>query len=1030
MIRMTDFSMKNIAAIIILILLLTVGGIYAAGTLKVESMPDISFPVVMVNTQYSAPPQDVLDQVTKPLEKALTGVKGLKNLTSSSADNYSQIVVELEQSINLDDAKQDVESLISNVKLPQSAEKPQVMTFGFASQPVYYMAVYGENGMNQTELDKIYKDIILPGFNGIQGTDHVDSIGNQEAQMSIRLDANALKHYDLSPATVSGMIQAALLSSPAGSVEFEGRTEMVRVKGQINTVYNLENLPLTTMKGETLLLKQIAKVASITEAPFIARLDNKPAIGIHLYKTKDANAVEFGKAADELIKGWEKTLPNVKFHSIYNAATDIQNSIDGMLKEGGLGAILASIMILLFLRNVRMTIIVLVSIPLSILVTLLLMAGLDISLNIMTLGGMAIAVGRVVDDSIVVIENIYSQLVKAQERNESVIRLATKQVSSAITSSTITTVGVFAPIAFVGGVVGEVFRPFAITLACALLSSLLVALTVIPMLAKLLVLRQKKLPIHDETKVGKFMISYKNILLWTLNNRIKTTLLSLLLFVMTIVLVVPQLASTFMPESDADRQMIFSLQMPRETSFETMNAQVKQIEEMMRSEKDAGGNPKFTYVESLVGYEFGTDRIPYKATIFTEVSVGSDAKESLKQYKQMFLNDMPKGSKVDAQLITFAGDGGSGTDFSYSLKGDDLQNLKLAAGIIKEKMETFPELLEIKDTLGESKMEVEVTVDPNKARVYGLTTAQVMDAVHKWTRKEDLGDIKFDNVTYETKLEIDKSFKDSLKDIENIPLATAVGTSIELKDIAKVAEIEAPVNISREKQMQVVRVTAKIDNVDKGGVSAKVSAALNEIELPIGVSREVAGVSDDINESFSQMFMAMAASIFIVYLVMVLAFGNARAPFAILFSLPLAAIGGLLGLLVTNESLNITSLIGFLMLIGIVVTNAIVLIDRVQQLREQGNSVRDALLEGSMTRLRPIIMTAGATIMALMPLALGLSKGTVISKGLAVVVIGGLTTSTVLTLVVVPIIYEMLFTRRSRNKNKKAKIASPDIVSA
>ncbi|GAA3411717.1 efflux RND transporter permease subunit [Paenibacillus hodogayensis] len=1027
--RMTDFSMKNIAAVIILVLLLTVGGIYSAGTLKVESMPDISFPVVMVNTQYNAPPQDVLDQVTKPLEKSLTGVKGLKNLTSSSADNYSQIVVELEQSVKLDDAKKDIESLVANVKLPQSAEKPKVMTFGFASQPVYYMAVYGENGMNQTELDKIYKDIILPGFNGIQGTDHVDSIGNQEAQMSIKMDANALKQYGLTPTTVSGMIQAALLSSPAGSVEFDGRNEMVRVKGKIDTVYNLENMPMTTANGETLLLKQIARVTSITEAPFIARLDNKPAIGIHLYKTKDANAVEFGNAADKLIENWHKMLPNIKFHSIYNAATDIKHSIDGMVREGGLGAILASLMILIFLRNIRMTIIVLVSIPLSILITLLFMSGLDISLNIMTLGGMAIAVGRVVDDSIVVIENIYSQLQKAQERNESVIKLATKQVSSAITSSTITTVGVFAPIAFVGGVVGEVFRPFALTLACALLSSLVVALTVIPMLAKLLVLRQKNIPFHDEHKVGKMTKSYKSMLIWTLNNRIKTLLLSAVLFVLTLILVVPQLASAFMPESEADRQMIFTLQMPRETSIQTMDAQMKRIEEMLRTAKDNAGNPKFTYVEALVGYDFGTDRVPYKSTVFTEVSKTVKAKDAMKEYKQLFLDDMPKGSKVEGQLISFGGDGGGGTDFSYALKGDDLLNLKQASALIKEKMQSFPELIEIKDSLGESKMEVEVTVDPNKARVYGVSSAQVMDAVHKWTRKEDLGDIKFDNVTYNTKLEMDKSFKSSLKDLENIPIGTPLGTTIDLKDIAKVSEIDAPVSIGREKQMQVVKVTAKIDSANKGGVSAKVSAALDQVELPTGVSREVSGVSDDINESFGQMFMAMGASIFIVYLVMVLAFGNARAPFAILFSLPLAAIGGLLGLLVTGESLNITSLIGFLMLIGIVVTNAIVLIDRVQQLRDHDYTVRDALIEGGVTRLRPIIMTAGATIMALMPLALGLSKGTVISKGLAVVVIGGLTTSTVLTLVVVPIIYELLFVRRSRkiNKNKASAVKEPAI---
>lgn len=1033
---LTNFSMKNVAAVIILIVLLSFGGAYAAGQLKVESMPDISFPVVIVSTQYKAPPKDVLEQVTKPLEKAITATKGLKNLTSTSSDNYSQIVVELNQGIKTDDAKKDVESLIANVKLPQSSEKPRVMTFGFASEPVYYMAVYGENGMNQTELDKLYKDIILPGFNGINGIDHVDSVGNQEAQMAIRLDANALIQYGLSPSQVSGMIKAALLSSPAGTVEFEGRSQMVRVKGQIDTVYNLDNLPITTARGETLLLKQIAKVESITESPFMARLDGKPAIGIHLYKTKDANAVEFGDAADKLIAGWEKTLPNVKFHAVYNAATDIKHSIDGMVREGGLGALLASLMILMFLRNIRMTFIVLVSIPLSILITLLFMSGLDISLNIMTLGGMAIAVGRVVDDSIVVIENIYSQLQRAHERNESVIKMATKQVSAAITSSTITTVGVFAPIAFVSGVVGEVFRPFALTLACALLSSLVVALTVIPMLAKLMVMRQKSIPAHDESKVGKFAKGYKSVLVWSLNNRIKTMLLAGLLFIASLIVTVPNLATGFMPESEADRQMLFSIEMPRETSMDTLNAKVLQIENDWRNEKDSAGNPKFTYIESLIGYDFGSDRVPYKATIFTEVSENTNAKQALQQVKQSVLADMPKGSKVEGQLISFSADGGGGADFSYLLKGDDQLTLEQAAGMIKEKMQTFPELQDVKDSLGDKKMEVEVTVDTEKARVYGLSSAQVMEAVATWTAKEELGDLKFDNVTYETKLELDKSYKDSLSDIANIPIATPIGATINLRDIAKVREIDAPVSISREKQMQVVKVTAKIDSADKGGVSAKVSAELNALELPTGVSREVTGVSDDIAESFNQMFVAMAASIFIVYLVMVLAFGNASAPFAILFSLPLAAIGGLFGLLITNESLNMTSLIGFLMLIGIVVTNAIVLIDRVQQLREQQYSVRDALIEGGMTRLRPIIMTAGATVFALMPLALGLSKGTIISKGLAVVVIGGLTTSTVLTLLVVPVVYDLInsfkkrMSRMFHRKSNKGNASTSDTVSA
>ncbi|SEF52530.1 efflux RND transporter permease subunit [Paenibacillus sp. UNC499MF] len=1025
--KMTSFSMKNVAALFIIMLLVFAGGIFATTKLKVESMPDISFPMVVISTQYTAPPKDVLDQITKPLEKAVAGFDGIKNISSTSSDNYSQITIELDQDIKPKSAKQDLEALVSNVKLPQQAEKPKVLTEGFSSQPVYYLAVYGNDGMNQTELDKIYKDTILPGFNTIKGIDHVDSVGNQEATLSIKLNENTINSYGLTPTDVSNSIRAALSASPAGTVEFNGTTQMVRVTGQIDTIYSLDNLTLTTPNGSVLQLKDLGKIEAISESQFITRLDGKPAIGVQLYKTKSANAVNFADEADALMAKWEQTLPGVKFKSVYNSAVEIKKSIHGMVQEGGMGALLASVMILLFLRNIRMTLIVLVSIPLSILITLLMMVPLNISLNIMTLGGMAIAVGRVVDDSIVVIENIYSQLQKAQERGESVIKLATAQVASAITSSTITTVGVFGPIAFVSGVIGEVFRPFALTLVVALLSSLLVALTVIPMLAKLLVLKSKKLGNHDENHVGKFAMVYKRALEWSLNNRIKTLLFSGILFVASLVLIIPQLAVSFMPEDQSARQMIFQIKMPNDTSIETMDEKSKQLEQMMREAKDASGNPQFTYNESMVGYAFSSDVSPYRTMMFTEANENSNAEQVFNAYKEKILYELPKGSEVDGALIA-AGAGGSSTDFSYALKGEDMLYLKQAAAQVKEKMKEFPELYEVKDSLSDSKTEVEVTVDQNKARLYGLSSAQVLEMVNSWIGVSKLGDLKFDNVTYETKVELDPQYKNSVSKIGTFLLKTPTGQTVQLNEIAKITQIDAPTAITRENQTQTLKVTAKIKSADKGGVSGKVAETLNALELPSGVSREVKGVSDDIASGFSEMFAAMGASIFIVYLVMVLAFGNASAPFAILFSLPLAVIGGLFGLLITGESLNITSLIGFLMLIGIVVTNAIVLIDRVQQLREQGIGVRESLISAGMTRLRPIIMTAGATVFALMPLALGMSKGTIISKGLAVVVIGGLVTSTVLTLVVVPIIYELIesFKRRSSNafhrKPKKNKV--------
>ncbi|CAG7648223.1 Swarming motility protein SwrC [Paenibacillus solanacearum] len=1017
---LTRFSLKNVAAIIIISALLFIAGGFSATTLKQEAMPDISLPVVFVSTIYPATPKDVMENVTKKLEKRVVGIEGVKKVSSTSNDNYSAITVELVNGRSPDDAKKDIEAAISDVKLPVGAGKPKVSKFGSNEFPVYFAAVHGNENMNREELNRIYKDIIEPTLSAMKGIDHVDSVGEEVSTLKLKLDLNALTNFGLTPTTVTQSIQAALTTSPAGTAEFSGTTQSVRVESDLNTIYNLENMKLSTPTGDTLLLKQVSKVEAISDSEFVTRLNKEPAIGITLYKAKDANTVQFANDVEKLFKGWEQEFPNMKFTTVYNSATDVKKSINGMLKEGASGALLASIMILLFLRNVRMTLIVLVSIPLSILTTLCIMSSLDITLNIMTLGGLTIAVGRVVDDSIVVIENIYSELQKAQERNESVIRMATSRVASAITSSTITTAGVFLPIAFVGGILGDIFRPFAITLIVSLMASLIVALTVIPMLCKLLVLNSNKIKFHDENHIGKFALRYKKVLDYSLHNPKKILFASFLIFVLSIGGTVPFLAAAFMPESATDKQIQITLKLPRETSFESMDLKVKEIEDMMGSAKDGAGQPEFDYFESMVGYDqnnMSGERTSYRAMIMAAVSQASNAKEVAAAYKEKILYLLPKGSEVESSLLS-GSMGGTSEDFAYLLKGDDLIQLMAGAELVKAKLREFPEMQEIKDNLNEKKMQVTVSVDQNKARLYGLSSAQITEAVSSWLAKTDIGEVKFDNVTYATKLMLDDDYKNSLDKLGRIHIKTPTGTMVNLNEVAKVRQVDAPASITREMQEQFVKITAKIDSKDKGGVSAKVTEALKSVELPNGVRTQVQGVNEDIQESFGQMAIAMLAAIFIVYLVMVIAFGNASAPFVILFSLPLAAIGGFLGLLIANESINITSLIGFLMLIGVVVTNAIVLIDRVQQLREEGAGVQEALISAGLSRLRPIIMTAGATVFSLLPLGIGLSEGSLISKGLAVVVIGGLTTSTVLTLVVVPVVYQSI----DRMNNRIARL--------
>ncbi|TCZ81022.1 efflux RND transporter permease subunit [Paenibacillus albiflavus] len=1000
---LTKFSLRNIAAVIIIMAMLVLGGGYSATKLKVESMPDITFPFMLVTIGYNASPSDILEQVTKPVEQSLSGIKGIKNLQSSSGNNVSQIAILLESGVKVDEFKQLADNAIANAHLPSSVDKPHFLTQGFASFPVYYMAVHGKEGLSADEINRIFSEKLKPGLMSLTGLDHIETIGDHEAAVTIELKADALQANGFNPAQVTGYMKAALASSPVGAIEADGKAQMVRVNGDLDSISKLEQMKLATPKG-LIALKDLGNVKTINESKSISRINGQNAISINIYKSKEANQVKFASDIENLIEGWNKSQSELVVSTVYNESKEIKSSLEGMIKEGLLGALLASAMILIFLRNFRMTLIVLVSIPLSILTSMLFMSALGISLNIMTLGGLAISIGRVVDDSIVVIENIYSHLQKAQERNESVIKLATKQVAGAITSSTLTTVGVFVPIAFVSGIVGEVFVPFAITLVSALLASLIVALTVIPVLAKIMVMNSKSIKTHSG-EPGRITRAYKKTLVWTLKHWVVTLGIALIFFVGSIFLA-GKLSSELMPASNSDQYVVFDVVGPEHHTLDMTNSEIEKIEQLLNDSTTSTGDKQFEIVQSIIGYSSSAGTLSNRGYLLTQLHAGSDAKQVMKDYKEKIENIVSKDSTIYSSVISIAPSSNGGNTFTYNVKGDDLVKLQEAATMIKQSMAKFPELSDIKDSLIAGNKEVEVNVDQQKAMEHGLTNLQIMEAVNGWIGSHSIGQIKLDEKNYQATVELTKEDKQSVDQLKHMVVNTPFGQQVKLSDVANVRLTDGVTMIEREMMEQVLVVTATINDPDKQSVSNKVITDLKQLTLPSGVSTEIKGVSANLEESFQDMFVAMGAAVFIVYLVMVIAFRNASAPFAILFSLPLAAIGGILGLYITNESVNITSLIGFLMLIGIVVTNAIVLIDRVQQLREQGYSVREALVEGGMSRLRPIIMTAVATIMTLMPLAVGLSNGALISKGLSVVVIGGLVVSTLLTLVIVPIVYE------------------------
>lgn len=1011
---LTRFSLKNTVAVLIIALLIAVGGIISAASLKVENMPDISFPVVLITTTYpNASPEDVLENVTKPIEKAVNSVPGLKTLESYSNDNYSVVVVNLNAGADINKARDEVERKVNDVKVPSDAERPKVSTQSFGSAPIYYLSISTKNKNTTTDsLNALIKDTLVPEFKAINGVDKVTTMGDEVKEVKIYPNLNVMNSYGISPSQLNQLLTANHVGTPVGTVKMNEEDQAVRILSKYTNLEQIKRTKLFLPSGQAgglsyVQLGDIADVSMAKDEKFISRLNQNPAVSVRFIKKQDANEAETGGNINAKLNEFRQKYPDLQFQTVYDSSVEINKSTKGMIKEGAMGAIMASVVILLFLRNIRSTFVVLMSIPLSILVSLIFMSWMGITLNTMTLGGLAIATGRVVDDSIVVIENIYRRFQMSKERDADLIRSAAKEVTNAITSSTLTTVGVFVPIAFVSGVVGQVFRPFAITVVCALLASLVVAVTIIPLMSKLVLLRSNGIKEHEP---GRIAMTYKRVLHWALQHKVITFIVAAVMFFGSFGSAA-MLHTAMMPESD-QKYAVVNITMPKATAMEVTDTVTRKVEEVFLKE------PKLEFVESYVGtsFEGGDNQVAYRSGMMLKLRSDANVDEIVKNFRSQTEPLMPAGAKIAINQLT---GGGPIEGFQVVLNGPDKTKLQEAAKIVRDNLQQNPLMTNVTDNLSDTKSEVMIRVDRDKAAQWGLSPAQVAGEVHNLIANSKISKMKIDGTEYDMLLGLKDEDANSLEKLKSILIKTPVGQQIRLEDIASVTNEESPSQIRQRNEKQYVLVSADITSTDKGGVGQKATQEIQKLKLPDGVSIETGGVTAEIQKSFMEMFYALGAAVFLVYIVMVIAFGNAMAPLAILLSLPLAAIGGLLGLFITQLTLDITSLIGFLMLIGIVVTNAIVLIDRVQQQREQGVSTREALIESGVTRLRPIVMTAVATIVALLPLALGMSEGTIISKGLAVVVIGGLTTSTVLTLVVVPVGYEVMDNIRTRYLNKR-----------
>lgn len=1047
--RIIQFSVNNKFALWLLTIIITVAGIYAGTTMKLETLPDITTPTVSVTTIYpGATPEQVLDEVSRELESKVENLGGVETVRSSSFQNASNLQIDYSFSTDMDEAEQKVKEALANVELPEGAQEPQVSRISFDAFPVIGFAVSDEK-RSLSDLTKLVESELQPKLEGIEGAQTVQIAGQEIRRIEIQFDEKKLQQYGLTEENVKQLIQANDSRLALGLYELGDQEQAVVLDGKATTVNELKNLrlpytpqpsaetgqassgagaqaptgaptqateapasnpaaPATAAPTQvpTVKLSQLATIEDKGIEESISRSNGERSIGVQVTKSQDANTVEVVNAVKETIQAFEKDNSTVKASVTLDQGKPIEESVSTMVSKALIGALFAVIIILLFLRNIKSTIIAVISIPLSLLMAILVLKQLDISLNIMTLGAMTVAIGRVVDDSIVVIENIYRRLTDPAEplKGKALIIDATREVFIPVASSTIVTIAVFLPLGFVTGFVGELFLPFALTVVFALFASLIVAVTVVPMFADSL-FKRGKAPKPEKEDGGKLANWYRGVLNWSLNHKLVVFGLAVLMLIGSFALV-PAIGVNFLNQESEKTFYVTYNPKPGQTLEDSLKA-ADQAEAYFDKQSSVD-NLQFTVGGENPLNPGNTKQAVFIAQYDPDTEDFADIKQqAIKQLNQ----DIPTGEWKEQD---FSG-GAASSGVSYSIYANSIEDLQTMTPKFVEAIEGESKYVrKVTTDLKESYTQYTFEVDQQKAAEFGVSTAQLAQGIANVQGEEKpLSTIKVDGKELDVIVPNEQTTYDSINDLEETDVTTPLGVR-KLSEFVSVKKGTTPDSLSERDGKLVATVTAELKTDKATEASQAIDKTVKKIDLPTGVSYDAGGVTEQIQESFTQLGLAMAAAVAIVYLVLVVTFGGALTPLVILFSLPFAIIGGLLALLITGETISVSSLIGALMLIGIVVTNAIVLIDRVIHKENEGLDTREALLDAAGTRLRPILMTALATIGALSPLALGLEGGALISKGLGVTVIGGLTSSTLLTLLIVPIVYE--FFARFRKK--------------
>ena len=1004
-------SLRAGSVVVLAVVLLFGAGIWAATQLQQDLLPNITVPEFVVITVYPGASPGVVDQqVTLPVVSALQGLSGVTTVDSTSTSGASIVTVIFKDGTDTTQARQSLSTSLDRARatLPAQAQSPNIVSFSTSSIPVLQYSVYANESLG--DLSSQLRGVAIPKLAGLAGVSTVNLTGAPAQEVEVTLDPAKLAAHGLTISQISAALAQSTTVQSVGALRDNGTVIPLQISGALTSLDQIGNV---LVSPAAVAIHDLGTVALVSvPADTITRTNGNLSVGLSVLKTPDANTVT---VANE-IKGALPDIRNaighgVQFQSILDQATPITTAIGSIVQEGLLGALFAILVIFLFLRSARATLVTAVSIPLSLIVALLVLWWQGITLNILTLGGLMVAIGRVVDDAIVVLENI-SRHVSEGEAPMGAAYTGGREIVTAVTASSLTTVAVFLPIAFLTGLAGSFFRPFALTVVTALLASLLVAVTVVPLLASRF-LKPRLRPIGARQPRSWLQAGYIPVIRWATSHRAITLVAAGAIFVGSLGLV-PFLRINLLDQSSSPNFPV-SLTMPDNSTLAQTNTETETVENLVR------GLPGVSAFQATVGGS--SDPFAPPGTVPADpttaqilVLVNTNAYNQALGGVQNALKSYHGPAHITVGQAQSSANASS-SQMQVQVRAPNQDTLQQSTDQVMTALTRVGGVSELKSNLAASKPQYQL-VPTDKLGQTGLSAQQLAGLVAQQINGQVAAQATLPSGPVSVRVQLPPGTADTPAALLSLRIPTAIGT-VPLSTLATLQKVSGPQTINRSNGDRASTITGTITSNNTRAVQTQVDTAIKSVSLPPGASVSTGGVFAQLSSVLTQFILAILAAIGLVYLIMVATFRSLIKPLVLLVSIPFAASGAIIALVITGTALSLPAMIGLLMLTGIVVTNAIVLLDLVEQYRERGLPLQEALIEGGRHRLRPILMTAVATMLALAPLAFsGNSGGGFIGAPLAVVVIGGLFTSTILTLILVPVLYSLASRFTSARSNR------------